>query len=299
MEQIKIGTLISADEAISIIPDIADYGFETFSITFWKTIGKTDIKELAKRLTDYLAPKGITISSLSIFTNPLSDSTEFSDAVKSWETLIDNASLFGTNLVTGFTGRIIDKSIDDSIKKFQQVFGELSKRAASNGVKIAFENCTMGGNWEKGNWNIAHNPAAWELMFNALPEDNLGLQWEPCHQMVQLIDPIPQLKKWVGKIFNVHGKDATIDWNIIKKYGIGGYKQFAWHRTPGFGNSNWTDIISILRMNNYTGSIDIEGYHDPVYSGKLELTGQVHSLNYLKQCRGGNYIENPIGWKNR
>mgnify|MGYP000182785352 CR=1 FL=1 len=299
MEQIKIGTLISADEAMSIIPDITDYGFETFSITFWKTIGKTDIKELAKRLTDYLAPKGITISSLSIFTNPLSDSTEFSDAVKSWETLIDNASLFGTNLVTGFTGRVIDKSIDDSINKFQQVFGELSKRAASKGVKIAFENCTMGGNWEKGNWNIAHNPAAWELMFNALPEDNLGLQWEPCHQMVQLIDPIPQLKKWAGKIFNVHGKDATIDWDIIKKYGIGGYKQFAWHRTPGFGDSNWTDIISILRMNNYTGSIDIEGYHDPVYNGKLELTGQVHALNYLKQCRGGNFIENPVGWKDR
>lgn len=299
MEQIKIGTLISADEAMSIIPDITDYGFETFSITFWKTIGKTDIKELAKRLTDYLDPKGITISSLSIFTNPLSDSTEFSDAVKSWETLIDNASLFGTNLVTGFTGRVIDKSIDDSINKFQQVFGELSKRAASKGVKIAFENCTMGGNWEKGNWNIAHNPAAWELMFNALPEDNLGLQWEPCHQMVQLIDPIPQLKKWTGKIFNVHGKDATIDWDIVKKYGIGGYKQFAWHRTPGFGDSNWTDIISILRMNNYTGSIDIEGYHDPVYNGKLELTGQVHALNYLKQCRGGNFIENPVGWKDR
>ncbi|WP_304942531.1 sugar phosphate isomerase/epimerase family protein [Vallitalea guaymasensis] len=299
MEQIKIGTLISANEAMSIIPDITDYGFETFSITFWKTIGKTDIKELAKRLTDYLSPKGITISSLSIFTNPLSDSTEFSDAVKSWETLIDNASLFGTNLVTGFTGRVIDKSIDDSINKFQQVFGELSKRAASKGVKIAFENCTMGGNWEKGNWNIAHNPAAWELMFNALPEDNLGLQWEPCHQMVQLIDPIPQLKKWAGKIFNVHGKDATIDWDIIKKYGIGGYKQFAWHRTPGFGDSNWTDIISILRMNNYTGSIDIEGYHDPVYNGKLELTGQVHALNYLKQCRGGNFIENPVGWKDR
>lgn len=299
MEQIKIGTLISANEAMSIIPDITDYGFETFSITFWKTIGKTDIKELAKRLTDYLAPKGITISSLSIFTNPLSDNTEFSDAVKSWETLIDNAYLFGTNLVTGFTGRVIDESIDDSINKFQQVFGELSKRAASKGVKIAFENCTMGGNWEKGNWNIAHNPAAWELMFNALPEDNLGLQWEPCHQMVQLIDPIPQLKKWAGKIFNVHGKDATIDWDIIKKYGIGGYKQFAWHRTPGFGDSNWTDIISILRMNNYTGSIDIEGYHDPVYNGKLELTGQVHALNYLKRCRGGNFIENPVGWKDR
>lgn len=299
MEQIKIGTLISSNDALSIIPDIADHGFETFSITFWKTIGDTDIKELAKGLMDFLAPKGISISSLSIFSNPLANCSEYSDAVKSWETLIDHAALFGTDLVTGFTGRVIDRSIDESIPKFKEVFGELSKRAASKGVKIAFENCAMGGNWERGNWNIAHNPAAWELMFNAVPEENLGLQWEPCHQMVQLIDPLPQLKKWTGKIFNVHGKDATVDWDIIKKYGIGGSEQFAWHRTPGFCDSNWTDIISTLRKHHYTGSIDIEGYHDPVYRGELELTGQVHALNYLKQCRGGSFIQNPDGWKNQ
>ncbi len=299
MEQIKIGTLISSNDALSIIPDIADHGFETFSITFWKTIGDTDIKELAKGLMDFLAPKGISISSLSIFSNPLSNCSEYSDAVKSWETLIDHAALFGTDLVTGFTGRVIDRSIDESIPKFKEVFGELSKRAASKGVKIAFENCAMGGNWERGNWNIAHNPAAWELMFNAIPEENLGLQWEPCHQMVQLIDPLPQLKKWTGKIFNVHGKDATVDWDIIKKHGIGGSEQFAWHRTPGFGDSNWTDIISTLRKHHYTGSIDIEGYHDPVYRGELELTGQVHALNYLKRCRGGSFIQNPDGWKNQ
>lgn len=296
MEQIKIGTLVSADVSLSVIPDIVEHGFETFSITFWKTIGDTDIPELAKRLTDYLEPKGISISSLSIFSNPLSDSPEYSDAVKSWETLIDSAELFGTDLVTGFTGRIIDESIDKSLPQFKKVFGELAKRADSNGVKIAFENCDMGGNWYKGNWNIAHNHNAWEMMFDTLPNENLGLQWEPCHQMVKLIDPIPQLKQWVGKIFNVHGKDATIDWDVIKQHGINGPKQFAWHRTPGFGDSNWTQIISILRMNGYTGSIDIEGYHDPVYCGELELTGQVHSLNYLKHSRGGDYLKNPSAW---
>ncbi len=296
MKQIKIGTLIKADMALSIIPKITKYGFETYSITFWKTIGETNISELAKKLREYLDPKGISISSLSIFANPLSDRSEFNDSIRSWQTLIDNAELFGTDLVTGFTGRIVDESIDKSIPKFKKVFGELAKRAASNGVKIAFENCDMGGDWKRGHWNIAHNPIAWEMMFDAVADENIGLQWEPCHQMVSLIDPMVQLKEWVGKIFNVHGKDATIDWDIIKKYGIDGPKQFVWHRTPGFGDSNWTDIISILRMNGYTGSIDIEGYHDPVYCGELELTGQVHSLNYLKHSRGGDYLKNPTEW---
>ncbi len=34
--------------------------------------------------------------------------------------------------------------------------------------------------------------------------------------MVQLIDPVSQLRKWCHKIVHVHGKDATIDWNAVR-----------------------------------------------------------------------------------
>ncbi|WP_246131991.1 hypothetical protein [Paenibacillus hemerocallicola] len=61
----------------------------------------------------------------------------------------------------------------------------------------------------------------------------------------------------------------------------------------GFGDSNWTDIISILRQGGYEGSIDIEGSHDPVYKNELEMTGQVHALHYLKRCRGGDFVPDP------
>ena len=63
----------------------------------------------------------------------------------------------------------------------------------------------MLGTWETGDWNIAHNPAAWEMMFNELPDANIGLEWEPCHQLFYLIDPMPQLIDWMPKIFHVHG----------------------------------------------------------------------------------------------
>jgi sugar phosphate isomerase/epimerase len=62
-------------------------------------------------------------------------------------------------------------------------------------------------------------------------------------------------------------------------------------RTPGFGDSNWTDVISELRLAGYSGSIDIEGWHDPVYRDALEMTGQVAALNYLKRSRGGDFID--------
>lgn len=294
MDKLRIGTLVGGKDAVRVIPQLIPYGFESFSITFWQTTGGIDLEDMAKKVGDVLAGHDVIISCLSLFGNPLMGEGESSDALASWERLIDSAHLFGTDLVTGFTGRIVDRPIDESIPRFKEVFGELARRAADKGVRLAFENCNMGGDWQRGDWNIAHNPLAWEMMFDALPLDNLGLEWEPCHQMVQLIDPIPQLRRWANKIFHVHGKDATIAWDIIRECGIGGPEPFVWHRTPGFGDSNWTDIISILRYSKYEGTIDIEGYHDPVYCGELEMTGQVRGLQYLKQCRGGEYVANPV-----
>ena len=34
---------------------------------------------------------------------------------------------------------------------------------------------------------------------------SLRIRWS------SLIDPIAQLRQWVGKVFHLHGKDATVD----------------------------------------------------------------------------------------
>jgi sugar phosphate isomerase/epimerase len=293
MNQMRIGTLVRGQSAAKVIPQIVEHGFESFGLTFWQTTGSFDFERMADQLNELKAQHGFTISTLNIFGNVLTGAGDSHDTLASWERLIDNAHLFGADIVAGFTGRIPDRPIDESMGRFKEVFGELAARAADRGIKLAFENCDMGGTWTHGEWNIAHNPTAWEMMFNAVPAENIGLQWEPTHQMVSLIDPIPQLRKWAPKIINVHGKDATIAWDVVREYGIHGPQKFVWHRTPGFGDTNWSDIITILRQNGYQGSIEIEGWHDPVYRDELEMTGQVHALNYLKRCRGGDYIPNP------
>ncbi|MBI2193447.1 MAG: sugar phosphate isomerase/epimerase [Planctomycetes bacterium] len=292
-ESIRIGTLVGAGNAPSTIRQILPHGFESFSLTFWQRIGDVNLKKLAGEVKEALGDSGVVISTVSIYGNPLDDAPGDRETREGWKKLIDGAHLFGADLVTGFTGRLRGKRIDESIPQFKKVFGPLAKRASDRGVRIAFENCEMGGNWSSGDWNIAHYPAAWELMFNAVPADNLGLEWEPCHQMVKLIDPMPQLRQWVKKIFHLHGKDCTIHWDVLRQFGIGGPRPFAFHRTPGFGDSNWADIISDLRKGGFRGSIDIEGWHDPVYRGDLEMTGQVRGLNYLKECRGGHFVPNP------
>ena len=289
---IRIGTMVN-DGRPEYLKQILPHGFESFQANFWQEIG-VDLKTRAREIAQVLDGTGTVVSCLGMFGNPLDPAhPKHRQTLAGWEACIDNAHLFGCNLVCGFAGRIIDKPIDASMKPFKRVFGRLTKRAADRGVAIAFENCDMGGDWNSGDWNIAHNPTAWEMMFNEVPADNLGLEWEPCHQMVSLIDPIPQLRKWVAKVFHVHGKDCTIAWDVVREYGIDGPQPFAWHRTPGFGDTDWTDVITILRSHGYVGSIDIEGWHDPVYRDDLEMTGQVRGLNYLKDCRGGEFVANP------
>lgn len=292
-QDIRIGTLVQGNPDAAKVADyirqISPHGFESIQINYWATLGGADLKDTAKKALEACGDQ-IKISSIGVFGNPLQDA----ETVKAFEQAIKAAPLFGANIVAGFAGAIEGKPVDESMPAAKKVWGRLAKLAESKGVRIAWENCDMGGTWELPKWNIAHSPKAWEMLFNEIPSDAIGLEWEPCHQMNSLIDPLPQLREWLPKIFHLHGKDATIAWDIVRKYGIRSGETYVWHRTPGFGDTNWKDVISILRQHNWQGAIDIEGWHDPVYADELEMTGQVFGLNYLKQCRGGDFIPNPI-----
>lgn len=292
-KSIRIGTMINATggSAAERIAEIADLGFESFEPFFWQTTGGQDLAELGKRCREAIGDRDVTISTLGMFGNPLEEQKMDLEALEGWKACIDNAHHFGATCVAGFTGRVRGKPLPDSLSRYGEVWRELGKRAADKGVKIAFENCAMEGSWQTGDWNIAHNPDAWELIFNETPDEHFGLEWEPCHQLVYLIEPLPQIRKWAHKFFHVHGKDATVRWDVIKEHGVFGKVPFVFMRTPGFGDSNWVDVISELRLADWSGSIDIEGWHDPVYRDALEMTGQVRALNYLKNCRGGDFID--------
>jgi sugar phosphate isomerase/epimerase len=297
LRDIRIGTMVEvstpSQDPVSYTRQILPHGFESIQLTFWQSLGGRDLVRLAGELREVLAERDIPISAVGIYGNPLEGSALNRETLAGFEALIDHAHLFGTNLVTGFTGRVLGQPIPASLPRFKEIFGPLARRAADRGLRIAFETCAMDGTWQSGDFNIAHTPDAWEMMFDALPDENLGLEWEPCHQMLMLIDPVPQLRRWIPKIFHVHGKDATIRWDVVRRNGVFGKEPFAFHRTPGFGDSNWTGIISDLRQGGYKGHLTIEGWHDPVYRGALEMTGQVHALNHLRASRGGLHIPNP------
>ena len=291
MKQIRIGTCIPGPIAEAWIPHMVEAGFETLSINNHMSLSDIKMEEQAPRLLKLIEGTGVEITTFGFYSNAL----QFEDHKKTMEYVIDNAHLYGAKVVSTFAGGLEGESIDAAMPKFKEVYSELAKRAEDNGVKIAFENCPMGGTWDRVTCNIAINPRAWEMMFNEVDSPAIGLEWEPAHQLIQLIDPIPQLRKWAKKVYHLHGKDASVDRAAVAEYGVlCNTDWYAPERTVGFGDTDWRDIFSILHMNGYEGDICVEGYHDPVYSGEWEYVGQKHALEYLKWCRGGDFVVSPL-----
>lgn len=289
MFDIKIGTLLSAKKALETIPHLNPHGFETYEIQIHKDHTENNWKELEEKLPDVL--EGRQVSAFAYYENPIVNDND----VEQICTIIKKAKKFNCNTVCLFAGHHPEKNVPDTIPIFKERFTPIVKLAEDNGVRIGFENCSCGGNWD-WNRNLAYAPEAWELIFDAIDSPNLGLEWEPAHQVRELIDPIQNLRKWAKKVVHLHAKDATIAWDVIREYGIRGIHPFGWDRLPGFGDTNWADIFTILLQNGFEGAADIEGFHDPVHYDDMEWTAQVTSLEYLKRCRGGiNYIEAPNG----
>jgi sugar phosphate isomerase/epimerase len=296
-DDIRLGTLVPAhDRTAEVVRQLLPHGFETFQVSFGRGVGDAPVERLADEVRGVLdadpAADGLPrrVSALGVYGNPLTSPETVSD----WERLIDIAPRFGCDVVAGFAGRIPGRPVPDSYEPFAAVFGSLARRAEDRGVRLAFENCEKRGTWLTGDWNIAHAPDAWDAMFAAVDSPALGLEWEPCHQLLSFADPLLQIRRYAGRIWHIHGKDATILWDVVRRHGIRGAVPYAAHRLPGFGDTDWGRLIGELRTAGWRGSIDIEGFHDAAFCNALETTGQVASLHHLHRCRGGTFVPNPF-----
>jgi sugar phosphate isomerase/epimerase len=229
-------------------------GFESFEIEFWSELGGVDLGALADSFAP-LRAAGASVSSLGVYGNVLDPGGASLAALRG---LIEAAGRFGAPIVSCFAGRVPGKSVPDSIPAWKAVFGELADRAAAKGLTIALENCRLGDTWKSGKWNIAINPDAWELLFEALPGAPIGLEWEPAHQALALADPVAQLREWVGRVVHVHGKDARLDRGALAVKGFFAAAKIGRECLPGEGETEWPKILEILASAGYSGCVDLE-----------------------------------------
>ncbi|MBN1673484.1 MAG: sugar phosphate isomerase/epimerase [Kiritimatiellae bacterium] len=305
---IRIGTIINTRmKAASTIEQILPHGFESFALFFWQHTRQIEWERLADEIHRVLDGTGAAISAIGAYGNPLEAGEINRETVKGIEECIENAHLFNCREVTAITGRVRGCPVPASMDRLKEVWSPLLEGAGAKDVRICFEGWDGEGTWLDGDLSVMHHPAAWEMVFEALPYENVGLELDPGCCVIRLIDPIALIPEWGHKVFHVHGKDATVRWDVVRRHGTSSFVSlrdarkakvktpplFGFFRTPGFGDTDWRTLISELRLAGYTGAIDIEGGNDPVFNGALEMTGQVESLRYLKECRGEVCVPNP------
>ncbi|MEI6044205.1 MAG: sugar phosphate isomerase/epimerase [Chloroflexota bacterium] len=121
------------------------------------------------------------------------------------------------------------------------------------------------------------------MVFNLLPSESLGLNFDPSHLHWLGIDYIAALKQFHAKVFHTQAKDVEILPDRLNQVGILGEGWWR-YRLPGLGAIDWGRFTSTLFELGYDGVLSIE-HEDPVWEGSLEKVqrGLVFSQRYLSQ----------------
>lgn len=224
----------------------------------------------ASEINAMLAKKGLQISSLGYYPNPLHPDLEHREhVVAHLKKVIVGAEMLGVDIVGTFvgrtwnpelTGRDWKKDLDYNFEEFMNVWPGLVKFAAEHNVKIAIENCPMlwADTWPGGS-NLPHSPALLHRMFEAVPDENFGLNFDPSHLVWQQLDYIRFVYDFGERIFHVHAKDMEIDEEMFYQDGILGCG-FRWQvpRLPGQGLVDWQRLVAALYDVGYDFVLSIE-----------------------------------------
>jgi sugar phosphate isomerase/epimerase len=257
----------------------------------------TNFDEAAAREVQALMERtGVDISGLGYYPNPLApDAEERQVYLDHLRRVIDAAALLGSvtgkaPVVNTFIGRDQNRSIDDNWPLFRHVWPPLIQYAADRDITIGIENCPMlftSDEWPGGK-NLAISPAVWRRMFDEIPDEHFGLNYDPSHLIWQQMDEIAPIEEFASRLRHTHAKDALLDRRKLDRVGILAVP-LAYHtpKLPGLGNVRWGQFFAALTNAGYSGPVCVE-VEDRAY--EHDLDGRKRALRqsnmYLRQFMG-------------
>ncbi len=289
----KLGFLTACLPNVSledIVKFASGQGFSTLELAAWPVDSSRDYqagqidagrfnKSEASRVKDLFDQYNLQISAMAYYDNNLHpDPEQRKKYLGHLRKVIDTAQLLDVKLVGTFVGSRPDKTPGENIIEIGKVFKDILKYADDRGVKIMIENCPM-ENWVKFGLpgNYAYSPELWDALFNELPDENFGLNFDPSHLFWLGIDYLQAAEDYTEKIFHAHAKDTEILAEGEYRYGLFGrqinpipWKSGWWrYRMPGLGEIDWQKFISVLQEHGYDYVLSIE-HEDPIWEGSEE-----------------------------
>ena len=304
----KIGFLTACLPRVGLdklVPWAAEQGFRAIELAAWPVDSQRDYqagqidaarftKKEAEQIKQLLADNRMIISAMAYYDNNLHpDLPKRTSYLNHLRKVIDAAQLLGVKLVGTFVGARADKTPGENMKEIGEVFRELTKYAADREVSLMIENCPM-ENWVRFGLpgNYAYSPELWQDLFNEVPAENFGLNFDSSHLYWLGIDYLRAVKEFAPKIFHAHAKDTEMLAEGQYRYGLFGrqldpipWKSGWWrYRMPGLGSINWGRFVSNLQESGYNYVLSIE-HEDPVWEGSEEKvkTGLKLGFKHLSQ----------------
>ena len=215
----------------------------------------------AAKVQDTIANASVSISALGYYPNPLAPGAEARTSVAHLRKVITAAPLLGLDTVNTFIGRDWNLSVDENWPRFLETWKPLVAHAADHGVRIGIENCPMlftADEWPGGK-NLAISPAIWRRMFEAIPDENFGLNYDPSHLVWQHMDWLAPLGEFAPRIFHVHAKDVALDRAALNNHGILAHPlDYHAPKLPGRGDIDWAVFCRELKESGYNGPVCVE-----------------------------------------
>jgi sugar phosphate isomerase/epimerase len=251
------------DAGISCVEVVSDQGGKTLDPESMDQAKADAIKAMC-------ADKGVEISSLAWYDNIVEPGKEEerSNHVKK---MVDAAQMLGVGVICLTAGWPVPRMTKlNTIKKVvPKVYGPFLSYAADKGIKVACENY-----FETNLQGID----TFEALFEAVPNDNFGLNYDPSHLYHQQCDHLLPITMFSKRIFHTHAKDCLVD--VAERAHRGVYAEGWWrYSLPGYGNINWGEYTSHLRENGYKGVMSIE--HEDSAFGRER--GFILAARYLEQ----------------
>jgi sugar phosphate isomerase/epimerase len=225
---------------------------------------------------------GVGISALGYYPNPLShDETEAGIARDHIRKVIDAAVKLGLSGINTFVGANQHQPLQENLLQFERVWPDIVRYGEDRNMRIGIENCPMlfTKSWPFG-WNLARTPAIWRRMFEIIPSVFFGLNYDPSHLRMQLMDPIAPIREFGQRIFHSHAKDMRIDHEALDRVGsLVPPMERSTAKIPGLGDINWGKYIGALADAGFDGSVCVE-VEDDAFEGGIERRRKSLEISY-------------------
>jgi sugar phosphate isomerase/epimerase len=301
MMQLGFASAILPDLSLAEVVDFAaSTGYQCVELMCWprgkaerRYAGVThiDVLTLGPRELDQVQETvhraGVAISALGYYPNPLApDRAEGDTCAQHLRAVIEAARKLHIGKVNSFVGRDWTRSVKDNWPRFLEVWKPLIRLAEEHDVRVGIENCPMiftADEWPGGK-NLATTPAIWRRMFEEIPSDHFGLNFDPSHCVWQQMDYLKPLREFRHKLFHIHAKDVRVDRHRLDEVGIMAHPlEYHTPKLPGLGDVDWGQFFSVLGDVGYDGPVCVE-VEDRTFEGSLDArkASLVQSHTFLR-----------------